>query len=365
MSILHRTRLSVRPSALPVPAPGGVVVVIPALAPGPELLELVGALAALGVDGVVVDDGSGPDHAVTFDACEVLGARVLRLPENRGKGAALRAALDLVRAELPGRCVVTADADGQHSLLDVLRVATAVVAPTADGAPAIVLGVRSFTGPEVPLRSRLGNVVSSWAFEAVAGVRLGDTQTGLRGIPATLLDWAGTVPGDRYEYEYALLVAAARRGIPLREVTIATLYVDENATSHFRPVRDSLRVLAPVLAFAGSGLAAFALDTGLFLALAGLGAPVWLALAIARLISAGTNFALNRHVVFRGGRRVPLGRALARYAGLAAGVLLADIALVSALHAVGVPLLGAKIAADLLLSALSYAVQRVVVFRQR
>ena len=352
-----------RPDAPTTPS---AVVVIPALEPGPELVELVAALAAHGVESVVVDDGSGPDHAVTFDVCEVLGARVLHLPVNRGKGAALRAAFTLVQSELPGRGVVTADADGQHTLADVLRVIEALDAPrTAAGPGEIVLGVRSFARGEVPLRSWFGNAVSARLFEAVAGVRLGDTQTGLRGIPATLLDWAGTVPGDRYEYEYTMLVAAARQGIALRQLPIATVYVDENATSHFRPLRDSLSVLAPVLAFAGSGLAAFAIDTGLLLGAVALGAPVWLGMTLARVVSGGANFTINRHLVFRSGRRTPLRRALAGYVALAAVVLAGGVAIVGALTALGMPLVAAKITSDLLLFVLSYVVQKLIVFRRR
>lgn len=352
-----------RPDAPTTPS---AVVVIPALEPGPELVELVAALAAHGVESVVVDDGSGPDHAVTFDVCEVLGARVLHLPVNRGKGAALRAAFTLVQSELPGRGVVTADADGQHTLADVLRVIEALDAPrTATGPGEIVLGVRSFARGEVPLRSWFGNAVSARLFEAVSGVRLGDTQTGLRGIPATLLDWAGTVPGDRYEYEYTMLVAAARQGITLRQLPIATVYVDENATSHFRPLRDSLRVLAPVLAFAGSGLAAFAIDTGLLLGAVALGAPVWLGMTLARTVSGGANFTINRHLVFRSGRRTPLRRALTGYVALAAVVLAGGVAIVGALTALGMPLVAAKITSDLLLFVLSYVVQKLIVFRRR
>lgn len=352
------------PAAAPSAPQPSAVVVIPALEPGPELVELVAALAAHGVESVVVDDGSGPDHAVTFDVCAVLGAHVLHLPVNRGKGAALRAAFALVQSELPGRGVVTADADGQHTLADVLAVIDALDAPRPDDAgERIVLGVRSFAFGEVPLRSWLGNAVSARVFEAVAGVRLGDTQTGLRGLPASLLAWAGTVPGDRYEYEYTLLVAAARSGITLQQLPISTVYLEDNAASHFRPLRDSLRVLAPVLGFAGSGLAAFALDTGLFLGASALGAPVWLALTLARLVSGGMNFAVNRHLVFRSGRRTPLRRALAGYAALAAVILAGGVLLVDALVALGASLLLAKVTADLTLFVLSYLVQRLLVFR--
>lgn len=378
------------------PAPGRAVVLIPALAPARPLVDLVSALAADGIDVLVVDDGSGPDYEVVFDRCELEGAEVLRLPENRGKGGALRAGIAHVRGTRPGSGVVTADADGQHTLVDIRRVRDVLdgIEPSADGGSALacadpgrsapgdqanssasappprprsdlVLGVRGFDRSEVPLRSRLGNVVSSWVLRLASGERLGDTQTGLRGLPASRLAWAEAIPGDRYEYEYSMLVRAGREGIGLHQVPIETVYLDDNEASHFRPVRDSLRVLGPVLAFMGSGLLAFALDTVLFLAFSALGAPVWLALATARVLSASGNFALNRRVVFDGGTDVPLGRALARYAVLAALVLGAGVLLVDALVGLGASLLVAKVTTDLALFVLSFLVQRLVVFPRR
>lgn len=369
--------------------PAPAVVVIPALEPAASLVAVVRELRADGIDVVVIDDGSGPSWQVTFDRCELLGAEVLHLPVNRGKGNALREAFAHVERMHPGAGVVTADADGQHTPTDIRRVrdeldrrtltghlqadASAPAPASSAGASArtgaaapvapLILGVRAFAG-DVPLRSRVGNVMSSLAFRAASSVALGDTQTGLRGIPAGALAWARTLPGDRYEYEYTMLVRAARDGIGLTTIPIETVYEDGNAVSHFRPVRDSLRVLAPVAGFAASSLAAFALDTALFWALSVAGAPIWAALAGARLVSSAGNFSLNRWVVFRGGARTPLLRSLLGYAALAAGVLLGGILLVDALVTVGVGLLTAKVIADLVLFCLSYVAQRLLVFRR-
>ncbi|WP_283774727.1 bifunctional glycosyltransferase family 2/GtrA family protein [Brachybacterium equifaecis] len=360
-------------AAAPAPAAGTAqsaapaVVVIPALEPGHDLVVLVSSLLASGTDVVVIDDGSGSRFDVVFDRCELQGAHVLRLPENHGKGYALRTAFAFVREEFPGAGVVTADADGQHRLADIAAVRALLDSPAtlAGVTRPIVLGVRTFDKDDVPLRSRLGNAVSALLFRAASGTALGDTQTGLRGIPAEHLEWAQSLPGDRYEYEYTMLVRASREGIGLAQVPIETVYTEENATSHFRPVRDSLRVMGPVLAFAGSGVLAFAVDTGLFLAFTALGAPLWLALGAARVVSGGINFSVNRWGVFGGGAQVPLRQAAVRYAALAGAVLAGGIAAVDALAAMGVPLVVAKILADAGLFALSYLAQRFLVFGRR
>lgn len=369
MTILTTTASPAAEAGAPAPAAraaarpvAGAVVVIPALEPGAELPGLVAALTADGIGVLVVDDGSGPGWDTEFAACERAGAAVVRLPVNRGKGAALRTALAEVRERWAGAGVVTADADGQHTLADIRRVRDELDASAGAGAP-LVIGVRGF-GPDVPLRSRVGNSVSALAFRAASGVAVSDTQTGLRGIPARHLAWALSLPGDRYEYEYTMLMRAARDGIGIAQVPIATVYVDDNAASHFRPLRDSVRVLAPLLAFAGASLASSVLDTALFWVLAAAGAPLGAALAGARVVSAGANFSANRWLVFRGGRRVPLGRSALGYAVLAAAMLGAGIAVVHALTALGIGAVAAKVTADVLLCAGSYAVQRAVVFRR-
>ena len=81
----------------------------------------------------------------------------------------------------------------------------------------LVLGVRDLTLPQVPPRSKLGNRLTSWAFHLLYGVRLADTQTGLRGIPWGMLAWCGEIRGERFEYEMNMLIRAAREHRELRQ----------------------------------------------------------------------------------------------------------------------------------------------------
>lgn len=122
-----------------------LALVIPALDPG---RELPGLLARLRPDWagpvVVVDDGSGRQAQAVFAAAGQLGATVLHHGGNRGKGAALKTALRYCRTAWPGLAgCVTADADGQHSAADILRVADALRSHPGS----LVLGVRDFSTP--------------------------------------------------------------------------------------------------------------------------------------------------------------------------------------------------------------------------
>lgn len=199
-------------------------------------------------------------------------------------------------------------------------------------------------------------------FAAATRTRLTDTQTGLRGLPAGVLVWACAVPGERYEYELQVLLRAARAGIALEEVPIATIYLDDNASSHFRPVVDSLRVYAPLLIFLASSLAAFAIDTVALLALQALTGDLLLSVVGARLTSAGINFAVNRRLVFESGRRVRTRTAAWRYAALASVLLGANYLLLSTLHGAGLALLPAKLVTEVALVSSSFAAQRAFVF---
>ncbi|GAA4196565.1 bifunctional glycosyltransferase family 2/GtrA family protein [Microbacterium oryzae] len=337
------------------------VVAIPAYEPDHRLVDLTAAIRRLdpGLEIVVVDDGSAVFSAPVFAALEAAGIAVLSHGANRGKGAALRTLFQHARAHHPGAAVVTADADGQHAPDDIVRVAR-----EAESRPeAIVLGVRAFDGEDVPLRSRFGNAVAARAFALATGERVADTQTGLRGVPAAALPWAVGLPGDRFEYEAVMLLRARRAGFALAQTPIATVYLDENRSSHFRPLRDSARVLAPLAAFLASSLLAAAVDAVLLWAL--LQASGWLpgAIVMARLVSAAVNFVVNRQWVFgRDGRPSALGVALGRYAALATAILAANVTLMTVLDALGVGLVVAKLATEGVLWVAAFVVQRVWVF---
>lgn len=346
-----------------------MIVLIPAYEPGARLPELVTQLTAADpdVEVIVVDDGSGPDLAATFAAVSAMGATVLGHDDNRGKAAALRTGLDHALTHRPGEDVVTADADGQHTVRDILRVAEALREDAAAGTPALVLGCRAFSG-HVPLRSRAGNAAARGVFRIAAGWALSDTQTGLRGIPSELLRWVRDQPGERFVFEQNVLLHSRPDGVATREVPIETVYLDGNASSHFRPVVDSLRIMLPLVLFAGSSLLAFAVDTVMLLILEALTGLLVPSIVAARVVSASVNFAINRRVVFRRSSPGPPGaerrmpRQALRYGILALALLASNIVWLDALTRFGVPLVVAKVATEAVLFVTSYGVQRTFVF---
>lgn len=339
--------------------------IIPAYKPDAKLLALLAQFT--GNDAfvpIVVDDGSGSAFEPIFGDLPP-GVTLLRHPENRGKGAALKTAMRHVLESCP-ECdfAVTADADGQHRYEDILRVCKTA----AEHPDALVLGSRKFEG-KVPLRSRLGNGITRHVFSIASGAKVYDTQTGLRAFGREAMKRFTEIPGERYEYEINMLLTAAQSHTPIIEEWIETVYLDDNASSHFNPFKDSLKIYLCIFKFAASSLLAFVIDYVLVLLLSALtgswpaDASLNFSVITARVVSATVNFSVNRHVVFKGDES--LGKALAKYAALAACILVLNLALMHLLTGLGWPIAVAKIVVELALFVLNFAVQGKFVYRKR
>ena len=171
-----------------------VSVIIPSLNPDDKLLRTVEGLAAVGFDDIiVVNDGSDAVHEKPFEELSVkCGVTVLRHEVNRGKGRALKTAFEYCLQNRQDSCgVVTADGDNQHTPTDILACAKKMI----ELGEQIILGVRDFSQPDVPWKSRTGNRITSGVFKLACGMKISDTQTGLRAIPQKYLEVMTEVQG--------------------------------------------------------------------------------------------------------------------------------------------------------------------------
>jgi len=346
-----------------------VVVLIPAYQPDEQLVLLVDRLLKnTDYHIVVVNDGSAPEKDAIFAQLPDT-VTLLKHEKNGGKGRAMKTGMAYIHehfSEAEG--VVVVDADGQHLLPDVQR----VCAELAEHPDAIILGSRQFTG-KVPLRSMLGNTITRYVFALASGVMIHDTQTGLRAFSVKRIPALLALKGERYEYEMYMLLGAAEQHIPLREVYIETVYLDEeNSSSHFNPLKDSLRIYASIIKFTASSLVAFVVDYVLVLLLAllfgriGLKQELVLLLSavVARVVSSLCNFFINRRVVFKSDDGVL--RTAIKYYAVAALILALNYLLLNLFNIVlSVPLAVAKLIVEALLFALSLALQRFFVFRSK
>lgn len=347
-----------------------ICILIPSLNPDEKLLQTIEGLKEVGFKNfVVVDDGSDIAHQKNFPVTDKENNFiVLRHSFNKGKGAAIKTAFKFILKysdTIEG--VITVDGDGQHDPEDVKNCAEALI----NEGDKIVLGCRDFTLPQVPARSKFGNKTTSMVFKNLCGIKISDTQTGLRGFPVKHLPFLLKVKGDRFEYETNMLLKFKQAGIELHEVTIKTLYEEPGEhKSHFKTVRDSIRVYGFILGFLLSSTASAVIDLLMFYLLnkfcGGIfgSLTVLLSTVIARAVSSLANFSINRSRVFdfEGIKK----RAFLRYYALAIPQMLVSAGMVWLLSVIfaSTPEIETvlKFIVDMILFFISYRIQQTWVF---
>ncbi|MBR3942030.1 MAG: glycosyltransferase family 2 protein [Clostridia bacterium] len=214
------------------------IVLIPAYQPDEQLIQVVNELHTQDVGILVVDDGSGPDYSHIFDAIKEK-SEIVHIPCNSGKGAALKNGMATIQNNHP-ECdfFVTADADGQHKCKDIMRVFDEL----HRGAE-FVLTIRQFEG-DMPFRSRFGNSLSRFVYTMLNSHYFADNQSGLRGFTSTNIEWLLRVEGNKYDYEMNMLYYADKQRITITTIPIEAIYINNNSSSHFNPVKDTVRIYA-------------------------------------------------------------------------------------------------------------------------
>lgn len=335
------------------------IALIPAYKPEELMLELLPKVKAADFDIVIVDDGSGEEFSERFAAAAEYGKVISYMP-NRGKGHAMKTGFQYILENFPeDSVVVTIDADGQHKVEDALKVCQRV----EEKPDAFVLGSRKLVG-EIPLRSSFGNSVTRFVYLLSTGLKVHDTQTGLRACRASMIPELLGVSGDRYEFEMRVLLEFARRHIAIEEIEIETIYINDNSSSHFDPLKDSFRIYKEIFKFSASSLISFVIDYLLFTLFTILTLPPVLANVLARLISGTVNFCINREFVFKSQGNVL--KAAIKYILLAAFILAGNTALlwvfVNVCH---MNQYVAKVITEVIFFTVSWVLQRCFVFKKK
>jgi len=338
------------------------IAVIPAYEPDEQLLDVVSAASEAGFKVIVVDDGSGEQYTSLFQRCASI-AVVISYPDNKGKGHALKQAFAYIQTAYRDRTgtIVTMDCDGQHLMNDALK-----VCEVAEANPqAVVLGSRK-QSKQSPWKSRFGNGVTKRIFRLSTGRYIEDTQTGLRAFQTANIRLMLDIPGTRYEYEMNMLLHLTKIFIPIVEVPIQTVYIQNNLGSHFRAIRDSVSIYAELLKYSLSSFIGFIVDFMIYSIIVMITGPKGIILAniVARSVSATVNFTINYKLVYRS--RETLLRSAFKYFALACGVLAVNSSLLYVMvHALALHPLFSKVIVELLLFFASWFVQRSFVFVKR
>lgn len=226
-------------------------VIIPAYNPSNELIELVKTLISCHVSKIIViNDGSQSNSDEIFKSIKNLHEKAIVLHHdiNQGKGAALKTGFRYAYTHFNEAIgVVTADADGQHSVEDILRVGQPLLGNSGD----LIMGVRQFevNNANIPFRSQFGNLLTAKLFKLIVGLNISDTQCGLRGIPRDFIPELLQIKNNGYDFELMMLIASKSAHRKIQEIPIKTIYIDNNQSSHFNPILDSFKIYFVLLRF--------------------------------------------------------------------------------------------------------------------
>lgn len=220
------------------------IALIPAYNPDYKLINLIAELINNKFVIVVVNDGSNNDSLDIFntirDKCILIDHEV-----NKGKGVALKTGLQFIVNNFNDYVVVTLDCDGQHTIKDTINICKYA----NENTDSLILGSRMFNTNDVPVRSKLGNKITRGIFHLVTGNKIYDTQTGLRAFSEKIAKELLHIDGDRFEYEINVLLDFSKRKIPIKEIEIETVYIDNNSSSHFKPIRDSFKIYKQIFKY--------------------------------------------------------------------------------------------------------------------
>ena len=358
-------------------------IVIPAYRPDDRLFGVIDGLISDEHRFVVVDDGSGPVCASLFRKLEKEYSHcvtVIHHSLNRGKGHAMKTAFEHIQnvcREDDG--ILTIDADS----LDRLNDAKALISAWEGDRSAFYIASNVFTG-KIPLRDKIGSTITRSVFAVTSGVRIGDTESGLRAFSVKLIPDLLKIKGERFDFEIAELLYAAKERIRIVEIPFEREYSTGNHRRHYL-FKDSWLIYKMIFVFMLSSFSCFLIDYTLLLVLAGvfkklpgaievsagefrlsmLGTQVdthLLALIIARTVSSFCNYLLNREIVFKTGSRA----AIVRFYAVIIGLLLANYGLLALVASEnGLPLWIAQLVVQAVLYPISFILQRKFVFPEK
>ncbi len=289
-----------------------IILIIPSYKPNRQIMmEFMEDVKEEFRNIIVVDDGSGKEYADFFQEIEKKGITLLKHNVNLGKGRAIKTAFNYALNEYEHMIgVVTADCDGQHHIKDIIKCANKL----KENLNKLVIGSRDFNESQVPLRSKFGNKMTIAILGAFVGLRVSDTQSGLRAYGIETMKRFLNISGERYEYETNTLIDCKESNIQIEEVPISTIYIKNNSTSHFNPIKDSIIIYKIFIKYIIASLSSFILDILIFWMLikifpqfkVGIITEIVVVTIIARILSSTYNFFINAKMVFKNANRTSI-----------------------------------------------------------
>lgn len=213
------------------------LLIIPAYQPKENFINFIIKCQQFFHKIIVVNDGSADNFNNIFKNIANDNVMIINHSINLGKGRALKTAFNyVINHNLDYEVIVTADCDGQHLVEDIINCVDNV------SAKELIIGVRKFDNVSMPTLNRLGNSITRFVFNKITSLEISDTQTGLRAFNVDLMQKFVNIPGDRFEYETNMLLYCRNNNIPIKEVSIKTVYDKDDYKTHFNKIKDSISI---------------------------------------------------------------------------------------------------------------------------
>lgn len=337
--------------------------IIPSYEPTDKLIRLVEDLKKNFVHIIVIDDGSGDKYKNIYISLEKMECIILKHTINMGKGRALKTAFNYYLTELEKEClgVITLDSDGQHLPEDVDKIAKKL----KENPDKLVMGTRNFKLDLVPLKSRIGNLLTVKIMKFLCNIKTKDTQTGLRALGNKNIQKILGIEGERFEYETNVLLELNNLDIETIDEEIETIYYEENKGTHFNPIKDSLKIYKIILKFIFSGATSAVFDIFIFWFLQKMDMGIFVSNLCARFISSVLNFTLNKKLVFNSNKN--LKSQLFSYYSLVLIMGLFSSTLIKYISYIGEikNLVLIKLFVEVFLFFISFSIQNKFIFKKR
>jgi len=208
-------------------------VLIPAYNCSASIGNLVLKIKSMGLDAVVVDDGSRDS---TGDIARREGATVIEHKTNEGKGLSMRDGFGYILDKTPCDTVITMDGDGQHDPGEIKK----FLKKAAAGTEGMIVGNRMGSSRSMPFLRYLTNRFMSFLLSVLCGQRIEDSQCGFRLIKRACLQ-SIKIDSKYYDVESEMLVRASRKSFRIASIPVKAIYKGE--VSRINPLLDTVRFM--------------------------------------------------------------------------------------------------------------------------
>ena len=334
---------------------GSQVALIPAYKPSFELINITNSLLQNNISVVIVNDGSEKEFDYIFSQLDKK-AVILKNAINLGKGAALKHGINYILNHYKNaESIITLDCDGQHKIQDILN-----LIENFNQNIDFAIGVRKFDN-KVPLRSNIGNKATKAIFKIMFGKKILDTQSGLRIFNLDFAKLVLKIPYNGYEFEMQMLILACNQNKRILQVPIETIYIDNNASSHFNPIFDSLSIYFVLFRHTGNSIITALIDYIVFVIAFSLGGSLLSCMIAGRIVAGSFNFFVGKMLVFK--TKANLTFEITSYILLTIILMLLSMQAISILsHYSGISEVIIKPFCEGAIFAISFLVQRFFIF---